>query len=344
LIVVLRYHVWGWTMTPDTRANFDAAAAALARSNDFRRSKSCVWHVVDVTRNVVLPTAGLAWICHDLWIGTARFFDAGLFVTSLFAIGLGMTVGLHRYFSHRSFSARSPLKCALAILGSMAWQRPLFMWAARHRLHHHHADSAGDYHSPHVLFDGTGIHAPWRKALHAHYAWLHIADPIDAAARQLTSDLRSDPFLVWCDRNYNFLCFASVLIPSLVGLWWYGSILGAVKGAMWGGLGPIAAVHHLTWIVNSACHLTGYIAYATKDESHNISPLGWLVFGEGYHNNHHAFPYSPRMGFDRWQVDIGWQFIRLCERLGLAYDLKPVPSVEQRNRRRYLAHRPATAP
>src|SRR6266852_5375933 len=104
-------------MKRHTPANFDAAAAALARSNDFRYSKSRIWHAVDVTRNVVLPTAGLAWICRDLWIGAARFFDAGLFVTSLFAIGLGMTVGLHRYFSHRSFTARSPLKFALAILG-----------------------------------------------------------------------------------------------------------------------------------------------------------------------------------------------------------------------------------
>jgi stearoyl-CoA desaturase (delta-9 desaturase) len=307
--------------------------AARARSAELRRIKSIGWHLWDATRNILLPTSGLVWVAYSLCSGRVHVFELALFAISVTAVGLGTSVGLHRYFTHRSFSARPALKRLLAVMGSMAWQRALLLWVARHRLHHYYADATGDYHSPHVLFDGTRISRPWLKALHSHYAWVHVAEPNDATVARLTEDLKDDPFVAWCDRHYDLFCVLTVVIPGLLGAAWYGSIAGAVSAAMWGGLAPVAVVLHMTWFVNSASHLRGAATYETGDESRNIPLLGWIAFGEGYHNNHHAFPYSPRIGFDRGQVDTGWYFIWLCRWLGLAHDLKPVPSLWQRNHR-----------
>jgi stearoyl-CoA desaturase (delta-9 desaturase) len=322
-------------LSPPEGLAVDAGAeSVVARSNELRRIKGLAWHIGDATRNVVLPTSGLVWIGYAVGARNVHVFDVLLFAVFLAAVGLGTSVGLHRYFTHRSFSATPALNRLLAVMGSMAWQRRLLLWVARHRLHHNYADAAGDYHSPHMLFDGTRISKRWLKALHSHYGWVHIAEPNDATVAQLTADLRGDPFVAWCDRHYDMFCILAVAIPGLLGAAWYGSIAGAVSGAMWGGLAPVAIVLHMTWFVNSASHLTGFAAYETKDKSRNIPLLGWIAFGEGYHNNHHAFPYSPRIGFDRGQVDTGWYFISVCRRFGLAYDLKPIPTLWHRSRRR----------
>jgi stearoyl-CoA desaturase (Delta-9 desaturase) len=142
---------------------------------------------------------------------------------------------------------------------------------------------------------------------------------------------------VWIDRNYDLICIFSIVLPGLIGLAWYQTSVGFVDGMMWGGLGRIAVVINLTWAINAACHMTGEMTYRVSDKSHNIPLLGWLVFGEGYHNNHHAFPFSPRMGIDKGQVDLGWQFIVILSKLGLIFDLKTVPDEQTRQKRRIIA-------
>lgn len=311
----------------------EQSTPSIARSVDFRVEKGWSWHAIDFTRNFILPTIGLSWIAVEVAKHTATIFDLGLLISFLVLTGIGMSVGLHRLFTHQAFEAHTSVRYALAFLGTMAWQRPLFAWVARHRLHHKLADEEGDYHSPHVLFDGTPISSRWRKASHAHYFWLHVADPSPATIEATVPDLSADSGLVWINKNYDVICLISVLIPGLIAGAFYQTWAGFLSGVMWGGLARIAILLHLTWIVNSACHMMGKATYVTKDESHNIGFLGWLVFGEGYHNNHHAFPYSPRIGFDKWQVDIGWYAIRVLEALGLVSKLKPIPDKDTRMRR-----------
>lgn len=318
-------------------ASDSQVTAARARSLDLRDTRSVAWHVVDAGRNFLLPALGLMWAVHDVYSWTFGWFEVALFYGFVTLTALGVTVGMHRCFTHKSFAATPLLKHALAVLGSAAWQRPLFTWVCRHRIHHMRADDVGDYHSPHVMFDGRPIRPAWKKFAHSHYGWVHIADPHPATVRHVTEDLAADPFLAWCDRNYDLLSLVSILVPSLLGYAWYQTPHGALQGLMWGGLARISAVSNVTWSINSACHLWGTAAYRTKDESRNLPLLGWLVYGEGYHNNHHAFPYSPKFGFDPGQVDAGWSFIAACEKLGLAYDLKPIPTEADRARRRAVA-------
>lgn len=319
----------GTTAQAETRAT-----NVRTRSVDLRKTKGIAWHAVDATRNVLLPAVGLAWIIRDLYAGSFGWFEVVLLYGLLSLTSIGVTVGLHRYFTHRSFSAVPWLKNALAVLGSMTWQRPLLTWVCRHRLHHAASDQVGDYHSPHVMFDGRTLQTGWRKFLHGHYLWVHVAEPNPETVTRVTADLAADPFLVWCDRNYDLLSLISILVPTLLGFAWYGTVHGAIQGLMWGGLGRISLVSNVTWSINSACHLWGKATYRTRDESRNIPLLGWLVYGEGYHNNHHAFPYSPRFGFDPGQVDFGWYLISSFARLGWVHDLKPIPTLAERARRK----------
>jgi stearoyl-CoA desaturase (Delta-9 desaturase) len=152
---------------------------ALGRSEYVWETKSIAWHAFDFIRNVVLPSLGLVWIGWDIVAGTVTLFDIVLFLVFLYFTGMGLTVGLHRYFSHRSFECTRSVRYLLAVLGSMTWQRSLFMWAARHRLHHTNADEAGDYHSPHCYFDGQSIPSRFLQWLHSYYYWLHVADPTE---------------------------------------------------------------------------------------------------------------------------------------------------------------------
>jgi stearoyl-CoA desaturase (delta-9 desaturase) len=310
------------------------AVAARARSTDYRVSKPLAWHLWIVVRDIALPTLGAVWVVVDTATGNATLFDAAMLLVAVAAGAMGLTVGLHRYFTHQAFEAHPALRNTLAALGTMVWERPLFAWVARHRLHHKLADSAGDYHSPHVYYDGTPVSPWWDKWLHAYYRWIHIADVNEETIRRETADLAKHPTLVWFDRNYELVCFLSIVAPGAVGWLHYGTPEGFLKGAMWGGFARVWILLQMTWIVNSACHLMGEATYDTGDHARNINLLGAIVFGEGYHNNHHAFPYSPRIGFDKGQIDLGWHAIQLCAWLGLAKNLTPIPDETARARRR----------
>jgi stearoyl-CoA desaturase (delta-9 desaturase) len=273
------------------------------------------------------------WVLVEVVLGTWTVFDIAILFAFLMLTGIGMSVGLHRLFSHQAFEAGSLVRYTLAFLGTMAWQRPLFAWVVRHRLHHKMSDEEGDYHSPLVLFDGTPIKSRLAQFIHSHYYWLHVADPNPTTIKSGASDLSQDTGLVWIDKNYDLICVISLALPGLVAGLYYQTWMGILSGIMWGGLARIALLLHLTWIVNSACHMVGKATYKANGDSRNIAVLGWLVFGEGYHNNHHAFPYSPRMGFDPWQVDIGWSVIALLKRAGFVSGLKPIPDEKARARR-----------
>jgi stearoyl-CoA desaturase (delta-9 desaturase) len=267
---------------------------------------------------VLLWSRGVSWI--EVWL------CVGFYLVSLF----GVTMGYHRLFTHRSFKCAAPIRWALGIAGSMAAQGPVFYWVGSHRRHHQHSDDAGDPHSPHA-HGGHGAAAVLRGWWHAHVGWMLAPEPQNYF--RLVADLMRDPVAAAVNRTYLVWVLAGIALPGVIGGVASGTWAGAATGALWGGLVRLFLVHHVTWSINSVCHLWGGAPFMTKDESRNHAVCGVLALGEGWHNNHHAFPSSARHGLRWWQLDATWLAIRALRRLGLAWDVR-LPSAEELARAR----------
>jgi stearoyl-CoA desaturase (Delta-9 desaturase) len=207
------------------------------------------------------------------------------------------------------------------ILGCMSGGPPFF-WIATHRVHHRCSDRHGDPHSPHTL--GRRRLRFLRGFWHSHFAWLQVCGY--AYQGSAIQDLSCRPDLVWIDRCWLSWNLVGLAIPALVGFLIGGSAYDALIGFLWGGLLRQFVVLQLPFLINSVCHLWGTRPYDTADQSRNNALLGLLAFGEGWHNNHHAFPYSARHGLRWWQVDLAWYVIWLMERVGLKRCSSMTPS------------------
>ena len=238
----------------------------------------------------------------------------------------GITVGYHRLCTHKSFKTPAWVRYAFAAAGSMAVQGPVIWWCGEHRKHHQHSDTEGDPHSPHMREDGSwgeGIIATLRGGFHAHIGWMLM--PRIESRRGLgkyTRDLREDPVLVAADRQFAMWVMIGLIVPAVLGGLLTMSWMGALLGFLWGGLVRILVVHHITWSVNSVCHLWGSQPFESHDESRNNPIVGILALGEGWHNGHHAFPTSARHGLRWWEIDVSYWFIRTLGLVGLARDIK----------------------
>jgi stearoyl-CoA desaturase (Delta-9 desaturase) len=229
--------------------------------------------------------------------------------------GVGVSVGLHRHFSHRAFVAKPSLRAAMAMLGCMAGQGTVSYWVALHRSHHTHSDRPGNLHSPVPAAHDTSNR--WLAFLQGHIGWVwrhDVPSPIRYAA-----DLIRDPLVVRIDRFYNWIVLSGIALPGLAGIAIWGGFNGFLIGAYWGGL---AFGHHIIWAINSLCHFSGNRPYDTGDQSSNVGWLSILSFGESWHNNHHQYPTSARFKHHWWQSDSGWAFIRLAKRLNFASSVK----------------------
>jgi stearoyl-CoA desaturase (delta-9 desaturase) len=227
--------------------------------------------------------------------------------------GLGITVGYHRLLTHRAFQTSKPVEYAFAIAGCMAFEGPPIAWVADHRLHHAHTDEEGDPHSPHVG-EGTGLRGLW----HAHSGWL-MKTQGGAEFRKYAPDLCEDPGMRWISRNFLLFVALGLLIPFAAGLVIHGfSVEAALWTFLWAGLVRIFLIHHVTWSINSICHVFGKRRFDVEDKSTNVFWLAIPTFGESWHHNHHAFPRSARQGLGRFEVDLSAMFISTLEKLGIA--------------------------
>lgn len=270
---------------------------------------------------VVLPFLGVAVAVYGLWGWGVSWWALALLIVMYTGTGLGITIGYHRLFTHRSFECYGPVKYTLAVLGSMAVQGPLFRWVGTHRRHHQHSDSPGDPHSPHRFGSGArSIIAGW---WHAHVGW--IIGPKYADFDSYVRDLKRDRNLRLVDRMFGVWVALGLIIPTVIGGLVTGTWSGAALGLLWGGLVRVFLVHHVTWSINSVCHLWGTRPFHGADESRNNALFGVLAFGEGWHNNHHAFPTSARHGLRWWQLDSSYWIIRVLQAMGLAWRVR-VPS------------------
>jgi stearoyl-CoA desaturase (delta-9 desaturase) len=268
------------------------------------------------------PAVALAALLPFAWGRVIDTGDVVLAVALYLVTGFGVAVGFHRLFSHRSFKANRALKIALAVAGSMALEGSIISWVAIHRRHHMFSDQPGDPHSPHRYRAepmGTVRGFAW-----AHARWLFAVDPTDT--QRFAPDLRRDPDLVMVDRLFPVLAVTSLVIPFALGWLLYGTLAAAVTAFLWAGLIRMAALHHVTWSINSVCHLWGRRPFITTDESTNFAPLALLSFGESWHNFHHSSPASARHGALPHQVDLAARVIRLFEKAGWATKVRwPTP-------------------
>ena len=191
---------------------------------------------------------------------------AGMYVVCAF----GITIGFHRYFTHRSFEARAPVKATLAILGCMTMQGPLTQWVTDHRKHHALSDQEGDPHSPHAGH-GDGVRATLKGFVHAHVGWMFTNLGMEQG-RLYGKDLYEDRLVRAIDRLYLLWVVATLGIPFAIG-YAIGGWEGGVEGLIWGGLVRIFLYQHATFSVNSICHMFGRRDYRSRDESRN----NWVV-------------------------------------------------------------------
>jgi stearoyl-CoA desaturase (delta-9 desaturase) len=267
---------------------------------------------------ITLPLLGTVAAMASVWGWGFTWADFGLLTGAYLVTGLGITVGFHRLFSHKSFETGKSLELLWGVLGSMAIQGPLLRWVAMHRLHHHYSDKDRDPHSPNG--HGAGVGGVLRGLWHAHVGWAFGPDPIPV--ERYVTDLRKRVLPRAIDALFPLWVVIGLVIPATLGGLFTLSWGGVVRGLLWGGFVRVFLVHHITWSVNSVCHLWGSRPYPEKDSSRNNVLFGVLALGEGWHNNHHAFPTSARHGLRWWQVDPSYMVIWAMEKLGLAWKVR----------------------
>ena len=245
---------------------------------------------------VLFPFLGVIAAIVLLWNRYVFPTDIALLVVFQCIGALGITIGYHRMLTHESFKTSPVLRAFFIICGCMAVEGAPITWVATHIKHHAFSDDEEDPHSPLKSF--------W----HAHMGWL-FSEQSFADPKEYAPHLLKDPLLVAIDRVYPLWIALALLIPFLIGGW---------TGLLWGGFVRIFCTTHVTWSVNSVCHTFGRRAFDTTDESRNNWIVGLLAFGEGWHNNHHAFPKNAFHGMWWYQIDVSGLIIRSLEILGLA--------------------------
>jgi stearoyl-CoA desaturase (delta-9 desaturase) len=267
----------------------------------------------------LLPFLALFVAGWQMWNWALRPSDLIVFGILYPLTGFGVTVGFHRLFTHRSFNTGPAVRGVLGALGSAAIEGPLISWVADHRKHHACSDQEGDPHSPHHGH-GEGWRGTLKGLYHAHLGWLFIHTQRGSKDR-FARDLQRDPVSSFIDRTFFLWAVAGFLAAFALGWGISGELVGGLTGMLWGGLVRMFVLHHVTYSINSLCHMFGRRPYETGDESRNLAWLAIPTFGEAWHNNHHAFPTSAVHGLGRWQIDPSSLVIRGLARLGLAWDV-----------------------
>ncbi|GAA2638155.1 acyl-CoA desaturase [Dactylosporangium fulvum] len=271
---------------------------------------------------VIVPFLALLAAVPVAWGRGLAWLDVVLAVSFYVVTCLGATVGFHRYFTHGAFKAHRWLRITLAVAGSLSVQGPILHWVADHRRHHAFSDQEGDPHSPWLF--GTSPAALVRGFWHAHLGWVLNRDLTNQ--ERFAPDLLADRDIRIVHRLFGPLTVVTLAAPALLGglitwSWW-----GAATAFFWAGLVRVTALHHVTWSVNSVCHMIGDRPFAARDRSANFWPLALLSMGESWHNLHHADPTCARHGVLPGQIDVSARLIWLFEKAGWAWDVRwPTP-------------------
>ena len=237
-----------------------------------------------------------------------------VFLASYVIRGMGITAGYHRLLAHRSFQTSRPMQFLFALAGSLAIQGGPLWWVSHHRSHHRYTETDQDIHSPKT----KGF---WQ----AHMGWMMTNAAFEEQGAN-TRDLYKFPEIKFLQRNYVW-----IIVAEMIGFYGLGVGLNSLfpqagtSGAqifVWGFVVATTMTWHFTFMVNSVCHTWGTRAYDIDDTSTNNKFVGLAAFGEGWHNNHHAYPLSAKHGLQKGQLDVTWLLLKGLEKLGLVSNLK----------------------
>lgn len=213
---------------------------------------------------------------------------------------IGICLGYHRILTHRSLRVPRWLEYVVTTCGVLALQGGPIEWISTHRVHHKYSDTTRDPHNARKGF--------WW----CHVAWLFAPNPARLTDEELvrfSPDLVAQPYYRFLERYHILLTLGLAVVLFALGGW---------SWVIWAGFVRLVLVYHVTWLVNSAAHGVGYRDYDAGDISTNNWWVGILAWGEGWHNNHHAFPASARHGLRWYEFDFTWATIQLLSVLGLA--------------------------
>jgi stearoyl-CoA desaturase (delta-9 desaturase) len=267
---------------------------------------------------LVVPFAAVLAAAPAAWGWGLAWRDV-VFASVMYAVsGLGVTVGFHRHLTHRSFQAKRAVRIALAIAGSMALQASAIQWVADHRRHHRFSDRDGDPHSPWRY--GTSFAAVTKGFVYSHVGWLYDWEKTDES--RYAPELLADRDMQMVSRLFPTWVVLSMILPALAGGLWGLSWKGALTGFFWGFLIRVFLLHHVTFAINSVCHIKGRRPFRTRDRSQNVWWLALLSFGESWHNFHHAEPTSARHGVRLFEIDTSAMFIKVMEKLRWINDVR----------------------
>ena len=262
-------------------------------------------NLVFLLGTLLIALVGTPWYLYQVGLGWP---ETVTFLVIWFFVGLSVTAGYHRLFSHKTYQAAWPVRLFFLIFGAGALENSVIEWSADHRVHHAHVDEERD---PYNISKGFW----W-----AHMGWIFFE--AEQPPRSVVRDLEEDPLVVWQDRYYKWIGLGVALgIPLIVGL-----LTGRVLGCLLiGGVLRIVVSHHGTFFINSLCHMVGSQPYSREHSARDSPIMAVLAFGEGYHNYHHSFPFDYRNGVKVWQFDPAKWMIWTLSRLGLARDLRRAP-------------------
>jgi stearoyl-CoA desaturase (delta-9 desaturase) len=303
------------TALPDIRT--DQPPAQGSRS-DLEPGGTSTLHRVLVAVFVSVPLLALVAAAPFAWGWGLGWHDIVLALVFYVISGLGISAGFHRYFTHSSFKANRPLRLALAVAGSLAFEGPILSWVADHRRHHKYSDREGDPHSPWRF--GNDWKALGKGLAFAHMGWIFEGNR--TSQEKFCPDLLADSGIRRISNWFIGYAAASLLLPALAGGLWSMSLHGALTALFWAGLVRVALLQHVTWSINSICHTFGKEEFTTRDKARNVSWLAIASFGESWHNLHHADPTCARHGVLKGQIDIAARLIWFFEKLGWAWDVR----------------------
>jgi stearoyl-CoA desaturase (delta-9 desaturase) len=267
---------------------------------------------------IIVPLLAVVAAIPVAWGGFVGPVDLVLLVLFYFVSAGGITVGFHRHFTHGAFKAKAWTRVMLAVAGTLAIEGPLDRWVADHRKHHAFSDKEGDPHSPWRF--GDTLPALMKGLFYAHMGWLF--DIEQTSRRKYAPDLMDDPHMRAVSRSFLWLVLASLTVPTILGGLLTWSWMGALTAFFWAGLVRIALVHHVTWSINSICHVMGTHPFKSRDKSGNVWWLAIPSLGESWHNLHHADPTCARHGVQKGQIDISARLIAWMERAGWVWDAR----------------------
>ena len=265
------------------------------------------WDLLNVS--FLLGTLGLALVLVPLEFAHSlrHWGEWVVFLAMVGAIGMSITCGYHRLFSHRSYQARWPVRLVLMCLGAASFENSVLHWASDHRIHHRHVDQGDDPYNSRKGF--------W----YAHWVWVmeKRSLPISGVA-----DLEKDPMLRWQHRHHFLIGACVALLPPLL----VGILTRNIAGMLIVGvLLRIVVTHHTTFFINSAAHFFGTQPYTDTNSARDNAFLAPLTYGEGFHNYHHMWQWDYRNGVRWYQWDPAKWTIRGMSWIGLASGLRMVP-------------------